>query len=192
MALIYKELLKVERQKHKNHAEKRANDKKNSSPQKGLKKWPLEKQKGIQLLHIRGVQTEASRGAISHPSSWQERRSLTTRPAGEAAGKQAGSDTVGDNADWCPLCGWTRSHRSTCALLFDPAIPLLGVHPEDRPLATQNTEAGGIRCSSIRHCKPVTATGARRGQGTERHTLIAGRGEDTSESGLLQALWSGF
>lgn len=34
MALIYKELLKVERQKHKNHAEKRANDKKNSSPKR--------------------------------------------------------------------------------------------------------------------------------------------------------------
>ena len=40
-----------------------------------------------------------------------------------------------------PFVGGQHLTNPRVLLLFDPATPLLGAHPEDMPLSTQNTEA---------------------------------------------------
>ena len=51
------------------------------------------------------------------------------------------SCTVGGNADWCSHCGkagWSYLKKLKIELLYDPAIPLLGIYLKPKTLIGKN------------------------------------------------------
>ena len=72
---------------------------------------------------------------MSHQSEGPSSKSLQTINAGEGVEKRKPSYTVGGNANWVqPLWGrvWKFLKKLKIELLYDPAVPLLGIYPEKK------------------------------------------------------------
>ena len=73
-------------------------------------------------------------GTTSHQSRWPSSESLQTINAGEGVEKRDPSYTVGGNANWYSHCGeqcGDSLKKLGIELSYDPAIPLLDIHPEE-------------------------------------------------------------
>ena len=84
---------------------------------------------------IREMQIKAW-GPISRQSEWLPSKSLQTINAGERVEKMEHSCTIGGNVNWYSHYGrWHGGDSFKKKLgikpLYDPAIPLLGIYPEE-------------------------------------------------------------
>ena len=68
-----------------------------------------------------------------HPSEWPSSKSLQTVNAGEGVEKREHSCTVGGNVNWYSHCGrqYGDSLKTRNKTTIWPAIPLLGIYPEE-------------------------------------------------------------
>ena len=85
-------------------------------------------------LIIKEMQIKTTGDITSHWSEWPSSKSLQTIDAGEDVEKRELSYTVGRNANWLQpprTPAWRFLKPLGIELAYNPAIPLLGIHPEE-------------------------------------------------------------
>ena len=87
-------------------------------------------------LIFRKMQIKPQWGISSHRSEWPSSNYLQTTNAGDGGDKREPSSTLAGNANWYSYygeqCGDSLKKKQLgIELLYDPAVPLLGIHPEE-------------------------------------------------------------
>ena len=85
------------------------------------------------------VQIKTTRDFTSHQSEWLRLKTQETAGVGEDVGKEKHSSTAGKMVQPLWKSVWWFLRNLGMTLLEDPAIPLLGIYPEDSLACNKDT-----------------------------------------------------